>query len=72
MTSIIVLGGIVLGVVGCIAAAYFYGRSAGRTAADAAVLGKTASVQRAQLDAAGRAPRGKEAVLDRLRDGGGL
>ena len=55
-----------------VGAAYFYGRSAGRTKAESKVLEKTADVHHAQLEAANKAPKGKDAVLERLRKGGGL
>ena len=60
------------GVFGMVGAAYFYGRSAGRAKAENTVLEKTADVQHAQLEAANKAPKGKDAVLERLRKGGGL
>jgi hypothetical protein len=60
------------GILGTVGAAYFYGRSAGRAKAENKVLAKTADVQHAQLEVANQAPKGKEAVLERLRTGGGL
>ncbi len=53
-----------------VAGAFFYGIRYGRNRSEKAVVEKTAEVQREQLEAATNAPRGKAAVLDRLREKG--
>lgn len=72
MTGLYVVGGIILLVVGVIVAAYMKGKSAGADKNRADLSVKTADTLKRQGDAIVNAPQGKDAVVDRLRNGGGL
>jgi len=72
MNSLYAIGAIILTVVGVIVLAYFKGRSSGRDSIAADVASKTADVTQKQAQAQADAPRSKDAIIDRLREGGGL
>lgn len=67
-----VIGAIVLAVIGFVVWLYTRGKSAGETAISAKVAEKTTDILRDQAKAAADAPHNKTAVIDRLRNGGGL
>jgi hypothetical protein len=63
---------VILAVGGFLLWLYMAGRSAGRDGISARTAEKTADVLRKQGDAVVNAPQGKDAVVERLRNGGGL
>lgn len=70
MTGLYVVGGVILLVVGVIAAAYIKGRGAGQDSMSAKVTEKTAEVLRQQDKAGAGAAKTKDELIDRLRKGG--
>jgi LPXTG-motif cell wall-anchored protein len=71
VTTYIWLGflGLILLLIG---GAFLYGRRSGKDAIAADVASKTADVTAKQAQAQADAPRSKDAIIDRLRNGGGL
>ena len=67
-----VWGVVILVLVGGIIWLYAAGRSAGKASIAVDVATKSADVATRQADAQANAPRSKDAVVDRLRNGGGL
>jgi hypothetical protein len=67
-----VWGAIILGIGGFLLWLYLAGKSAGKAGIAADVASKTADVTQKQAQAQADAPRSKDAIIDRLREGGGL
>jgi hypothetical protein len=67
-----VVAALVLAVGGFLLWLYLAGKSAGTDAIARDVAENSADVAARQADAQANAPRSKDAVVDRLRDGGGL
>ncbi len=72
MASLIIWAAIIGALVGGIIWLYAAGRSAGKASIAVDVATKSADVAARQADAQANAPRSKDAVVDRLRNGGGL
>jgi hypothetical protein len=63
---------VVLAVLGFIVWLYVAGRSAGKAAIAADIAEDTNDILRKQAQAQADAPQGKQEVIDRIRNGGGL
>jgi hypothetical protein len=72
MVTLIIWAAIILGIGGFLLWLYLAGKSAGTDAIARDVAETAADVAARQADAQANAPRSKDAVVDRLRDGGGL
>lgn len=72
MATLIIWAAIILGIGGLIVWLYASGKSAGTDAIARDVAENSADVAARQADAQANAPRSKDAVVDRLREGGGL
>jgi hypothetical protein len=72
MATLIIWAAIIAALVGGIIWLYTAGRSAGKAGIAADVASKTADVTQKQAQAQADAPRSKDAIIDRLREGGGL
>jgi hypothetical protein len=72
MATLIIWAAIILGIGGFILWLYLAGKSAGTNAIARDVAETTADVTQAQAQAQADAPRSKDAIIDRLRKGGGL
>jgi hypothetical protein len=72
MATLIIWAAIILGIGGFLLWWYLQGKSAGTDAIARDVAENTADVAARQADAQANAPRSKDAVVDRLRNGGGL
>ncbi len=72
MASLVIWAAIILGIGGLIVWLYASGKSAGSNAIAKDVAKQTADVAQRQADAQANAPRSKDQIIDRLREGGGL
>jgi hypothetical protein len=70
--TIYIWAAVALGIIGFVIWLYTAGRSAGKAGIAADVASKTADVTQKQAQAQADAPRSKDAIIDRLREGGGL
>lgn len=72
MTQLLILAAVFAGFAAILSTAYFAGRRSGVNAVKGDIYLATASALRREQEAAADAPQTKDAVIDRLRDGGGL
>ena len=72
MTQLVILGSVFAGLAAILGVAFLAGKRAGSATTESDSYREAASVLRREQDAAAKAPQSREAVIDRLRNGGGL
>lgn len=72
MTQLVILGSVFVGFAAIVGTVFLAGRRSGVNAVESDICRETASVLRREQEAVAKAPQSKEAVIDRLRNGGGL